>query len=124
MTAVYFIEAIDTGHFKIGCSVSPIDRFNDLCRQNPQDMRLVASIPVKCVSQRREMQLVERRFHERYLPHHHRGEWFHACPLIRADVAAINAGIFDLETLPVHLSQASLLRVVHFGPRVAKAQAA
>lgn len=117
MTAVYFIECVESGHVKVGASRNVPQRLAAIQAHNPFTINLLATVPVEETHQIRDTQLVERRFHERYLPHHHRSEWFWNCPLIMADVAAINAGTFDPESLPTNLTQASLLRQVPRGPR-------
>lgn len=117
MSAVYFIRSPETQHYKVGCSRDPEQRLRDLQRYVPVELVMAAVLPVPSTSQRREMLGVERRFHERYLPFHHRGEWFSDNAIADHDIASIRSGSFDLATLPVELTEASLLRKVCRGPR-------
>lgn len=123
MTAVYFIRAAETGHYKIGVSFDPPQRLRDLQRMCPLTLSLEATIPCGDPRGRKvQAQAVERGFHERYVPAHHLGEWFHGCPEIEADVASIRRGDFDLSALPTP-TNASLFRPVsrHGRPRKAAA---
>lgn len=92
-THVYFIKPITMdGPIKIGCSQAPETRLSSLETWSPFALEIIGQIAG-------DYQL-ERRFHARFFHLHERREWFRASPEIYETVAAINAGTFDIATLP------------------------
>lgn len=90
---VYFIKPIGMdGPVKIGSSGSPDRRRRSLQTWSPFPLEIVAEIDGGVH--------LERRFHARFRLSHQNREWFAATPELRAVIAAINAGTFDIETLP------------------------
>lgn len=91
--SVYFIKPVGMdGPIKIGQSASPEGRVRDLSRWCPFPLEIVAKIEGG-----RE---VEERFHAAFIDHHERLEWFSPHPEILNAIAAINAGTFDVDSLP------------------------
>jgi hypothetical protein len=90
---VYFIKPIGMdGPIKIGCSISPDNRKRTLETWSPFPLEIVATIEGDF--------RIERQFHGRHLASHKSHEWFETTDLLLADIAAINAGLFDLACLP------------------------
>lgn len=90
---VYFIKPVGLdGPIKIGCSQSPDGRLCTLETWSPFALEIVAEIDG-------EFDL-ERRFHAKFTHLHQRREWFLAGHDLTATIASINAGTFDVETLP------------------------
>lgn len=117
MSFVYFLHAPELDFYKVGYTRNLLQRIAELRRDNASELELVATLPVETDTRRRDGCALERRFHERYLPWHVRGEWFRGSCRIAADVRAINTGAFDVAALPVQLTEASLLRRICRGPR-------
>ncbi len=93
MRRVYFIKPVGMdGPIKIGCSESPARRRIALEAWSPFPLELVATIEGDC--------LLEQRFHAEFIADHERLEWFRITPRLLAVIGAINAGTFDIETLP------------------------
>lgn len=91
--SVYFIKPIGMdGPIKIGQSKSPEGRVRDLSRWSPFPLEIVAEIEGG--------RDVEERFHAAFIDHHERLEWFSPHPEILNAIAAINAGTFDVDSLP------------------------
>jgi hypothetical protein len=90
---VYFLRAVGLdGPVKIGCSVDPDARRDVYSKISPFPLEVVAKIPGS--------PSYEWRFHTRFVHLHSHHEWFHAAPELTAAIEQINAGTFDLETLP------------------------
>jgi hypothetical protein len=90
---VYFLRPVGgEGPIKIGMTRSPQKRLIDYMRWSPVPLELVAKIQAS--------QKMERQFHALFLHLHSHHEWFHAGPDLTAAMDAINAGSFDLATLP------------------------
>lgn len=93
MKRVYFIKPIGfQGPVKIGCSVSPDNRRDTLETWSPFPLEVIAEIDGDFA--------IERRFHAYCAETHLRREWFAWSDRIAETVEAINAGTFDIETLP------------------------
>lgn len=90
---VYFIRPVGGfGPVKIGCSEVPENRLSFLLTMSPYPLEIVATIPGDL---RRE-----RQFHALFREHHSHREWFRPVPIIERTIEAINAGTFDLASLP------------------------
>lgn len=90
---VYFIRPIGMqGPIKIGCSHSPTGRRSTLETWSPFPLEILAEIE--------GCEKIERRFHALFTAQHQSREWFHWSPELEATIAAINAGTFNIETLP------------------------
>lgn len=93
MSAVYFIRPIGMkGPIKIGCSVSPDRRRSTLETWSPFPLEIVAEIDGSFE--------LERRFHALFAEWHQGREWFLWTVRLQQVIDAINAGIFDLDSLP------------------------
>lgn len=91
--AVYFIKPVGMdGPIKIGCSQSPDSRREALDTWAPFALEIIAEIEGSLV--------LERRFHARHWDAHERKEWFTATDALKADIAAIKAGTFNVADLP------------------------
>lgn len=80
------------GPIKIGCSKDPQTRLALYMCWAPIPLEVVALLPGDY--------RLEQRFHARFLDQHTHHEWFSASPALTATIAAIRAGIFDIDTLP------------------------
>lgn len=90
---VYFIKPVGMeGPIKIGCSQSPDGRRKTLSTWSPYALEIVAEIEGD--------DYIERRFHAAFKAHFQRREWFTGAPEIHEAIRAINAGTFDLSSLP------------------------
>ncbi|GLV28168.1 hypothetical protein TomTYG75_06920 [Sphingobium sp. TomTYG75] len=90
---VYFIKPIGMdGPIKIGCSRSPDGRCEALANWSPFALEVVAEIKGGFD--------LERRFHAAFAATHERREWFASSPELSAAIVAINAGTFNISTLP------------------------
>jgi hypothetical protein len=90
---VYFIRPIGMqGPVKIGCSQSPDQRRCTLAAWSPFPLEVVAEIAGG--------ERLERSFHALFAEQHERREWFRWSPELQAVMDAINAGTFDVATLP------------------------
>lgn len=72
---VYFIQADVVGLVKIGCTVSPYKRFNELKNASPVRLRLLKLLRVHGKSRD-----VEAEFHRRFAHLRAHGEWFRPAP--------------------------------------------
>jgi hypothetical protein len=91
---VYFIrQAGVVGPVKIGASSNPPQRLEGLQVWSPVRLEIAAAIAGNYA--------LEARFHNVFLASHSHGEWFHPSPELDATIAAINAGTFDVGTLPL-----------------------
>ncbi|API59544.1 hypothetical protein BSL82_09645 [Tardibacter chloracetimidivorans] len=96
MRRVYFIRPIGMkGPIKIGCSVSPDGRRASLESWSPFPLEIIAEIDGD--------EGIERRFHAAFVHLHKGREWFNWSHEIDRTVAAINAGGFDVASLPAPL---------------------
>lgn len=92
-TYVYFIRPVgQVGPVKIGVSRMPTDRLYALAGWSPVPLEIIATI--------RGNGSTERQFHALFMDLSTHREWFRADPRIDAVCEAINAGTFDLESLP------------------------
>lgn len=108
-TWVYFIRPIGMdGPVKIGTSETPYYRREVLETWSPYPLEIVAEIEGDI--------RLEQRFHAKHEASHSHREWFKATPELLADIAAISAGTFDIETLP----ERKRLRYVNQGSRGTK----
>lgn len=90
---IYFIKPVGMeGPIKIGTSCSPEKRRSALANWSPFPLEIIAEI--------RGDNVMERRFHARFMHCHERREWFTATPELLATIEAINAGTFDQGSLP------------------------
>lgn len=90
---VYFIKPIGMpGPIKIGNSRSPDQRIETLAVWCPFPLEILATIAGD--------HMVERRFHARFFDSHNGHEWFAVTDELLATIAEINAGSFDVESLP------------------------
>lgn len=97
MTRVYFIKPIGMdGPIKIGCSFAPSNRKASLETWSPFPLEIIAEIDGDF--------RLERRFHAAFLDDHCHHEWFRVSPRLSMVIAEINAGEFDIDTLPEALS--------------------
>ena len=90
---VYFLRqrGID-GLVKIGCSKEPKSRVGNLAPWSPFPLEIAAVIEGNYV--------LERRFHAQFAAQHVGREWFTVTPELESVIAEINAGEFDIESLP------------------------
>lgn len=93
MTVVYFLRDDEGGGLtKIGYSGDPALRHRVFQRRLRRPLRLLATI--------HGGNRLEGRFHAYFRAHHSHGEWFRPCSELDAVIDAINAGSFDIDTLP------------------------
>lgn len=91
--AVYFIRPVGmAGPVKIGMAKCPESRLYELHAVSPLPLEIVARIDGN--------HSTEMRFHARFEHLHSHREWFRADAAIDAVIADINAGTFDVESLP------------------------
>jgi len=69
-------------HVKIGRSADPRRRLSGFQTGSPTDLRLLHLIAAP------DAAALEAALHARYAPHHSKGEWFHAAPVL-ADLAEL-----------------------------------
>jgi len=90
---VYFIRAKGGGGpVKIGYSYKPTARMAILAAWSPHPLEIVATIEGAV--------RIECRFHAMFAHLHSHHEWFLPSPELDAVIASINAGSFDLSSLP------------------------
>lgn len=90
---VYFIKPIGMdGPIKIGSSQSPNNRCKSLDTWSPFPLEIVAQID-GCLD-------LEWRFHARFQTSHERREWFTWSRELQDVIDSINAGTFDVSSLP------------------------
>lgn len=90
---VYFIKPVGMdGPIKIGTSQSPDGRLSTLQTWSPFALEMVA-----CIEGEGN---IEGRFHAAFKKHHQRREWFTPADEIKQAIRDINAGRFDLSSLP------------------------
>lgn len=90
---IYFIRPVGMdGPVKIGCSTLPERRLMEYHAVSPFPLEIVATLKGNII--------LERRFQQRFahLRTHH--EWFRTDPELTAAIQAIQAGSFDIESLP------------------------
>lgn len=93
MRTVYFIRPIGAeGPVKIGVSVTPWLRLEEMMRWSPLPLEIVATI--------KGGHDVEVQFHAKFKRLHSHKEWFRADPELSTTIAAIQAGVFDIASLP------------------------
>lgn len=80
------------GPIKIGCSASPDRRRSSLETWSPFPLEIIAVIEGG--------EKLERRFHAKFTGQHKSREWFRISTELLVTIDAINAGTFDIETLP------------------------
>jgi len=78
---VYFILAYKTRLIKIGYTGNILDRFQNLQRENADELILLTLVKPK---RKEEGLFLEKQLHRKFLNSHHRGEWFRATPEIRS----------------------------------------
>ncbi len=92
---VYFIKPIGMdGPIKIGCSQYPGKRLSSLETWCPFPLEIVAQIEGDVY--------IERRFHRKFLDTHLRSEWFEATDDLLDTIRQINAGQFQVSSLPAY----------------------
>lgn len=97
MKRVYFIKPIGmAGPVKIGCSDKPVRRLSQLLAWSPFPLEICAVIDGDFE--------VESRFHAAFEQYHTHREWFASADEITACIVAINAGTFDIASLPAPAS--------------------
>jgi hypothetical protein len=90
---VYFIKPVGMdGPVKIGCSSSPIRRRDALATWSPFALEIIAQIEGGFK--------LEQRFHAKFRDQHERHEWFSWSPELAETIASVQAGSFDIDTLP------------------------
>lgn len=93
MKRIYFLRPVgQLGPVKIGCSVSPDGLRESLATWSPFTLEIIAEIDGDFT--------VERQFHALFRDTYQRREWFGWSDLMAETVNAINAGTFDLASLP------------------------
>lgn len=93
MKRVYFIKPIGMdGPIKIGCSWAPDHRREGLETWSPFPLELLATI--EGTGQ------LERQFHALFADDHSHKEWFRVTPELLGVIAAVQAGTFDISSLP------------------------
>jgi hypothetical protein len=100
---IYFLKPIGlAGPIKVGFTIDVRGRLSQCMKWSPYPLEIIAAYPVTGESGRARglCSFIERRFHLRYAGHYLHHEWFETHPLILADIEAINAGTFDVATLP------------------------
>jgi excisionase family DNA binding protein len=75
LPVVYFLQADGANELiKIGKSIDFASRFSGLCSDNACALKILGVIerptPTAALT-------LERELHDRFLPHHHHGEWYH-----------------------------------------------
>jgi hypothetical protein len=91
--SVYFIKPIGfDGPIKIGSSIHPEGRRQTLECWSPFPLQIVAEIEVDCE--------LERRFHALFFDQHKGREWFEVTPELLSVIEQVQAGTFDVDTLP------------------------
>lgn len=109
---VYFMRQTDgRGPVKIGISDSPASRLQTYMGWCPYPMSIIAKLPGTLDT--------ERRFHALFMHLHSHSEWFHWSPEIAGVVEQINAGVFDIASLP---PPQSLPRIHVVTPETIRAQ--
>lgn len=78
---VYFIETEDGKFVKIGYSIHPYRRLNELGTSRPIDLRLIGWMPGTFET--------ERWLHHKFASIQERGEWFASTPVLRRFIKAI-----------------------------------
>ena len=95
MRRVYFIKPIgQQGPVKIGCSISPTGRLSTLSTWAPYPLELLAQIDGD--------RGIEQRFHTLFADQWLHREWFHWSAELQSVIDRINAGLFDVSSLPPH----------------------
>lgn len=93
MTHIYFIKPVDMdGPIKIGRTDNLSRRLVQLSGWSPFPLELLTAIEADGAD--------EERFHAAFIEHHVRLEWFNPHRDILDTIESINAGTFDLDTLP------------------------
>lgn len=93
-SSVYFLRVVGAaGPVKIGYSRFPSTRFSMFCGWSPVPLEIAAVLPNVPPE-------TERRFHRMFADSWMHGEWFAASPRLTKVIADINAGRFDLSTIP------------------------
>lgn len=104
-TFVYFARLISgDGPIKIGCSLAPQRRVEDLMLWSPYPLELVATMPGGYD--------LEQRWHRRFAAHHSHHEWFHPSPDLIVAITAVKSGCFRDEML--HVPPGT--RSIHYRP--------
>lgn len=110
-TFVYFIRPVGCdGPVKIGCTLGPLGRLNDLMYWSPVDLEIVATLPGD--------RKLESRFQGLFADSHRRHEWFDATPELLAMIASIQDGTFADDHLPVGGSLPNRRRAPASDPRI------
>lgn len=90
---VYFVRQTDGGGpVKIGCSQLPEGRLSALMTWAPYPLEIVAKLPGD--------ETLERRFHAKFAGSHTHREWFRPSAELTLTIAQIQAGLFDIDSLP------------------------
>lgn len=93
MSYVYFIRPIGMkGPVKIGQADWPDRRLTSIAQWSPVKLELVAAIEGGGE--------LERRFHAKFKETYSHKEWFGWSPELEATIEAVQAGSFDVSTLP------------------------
>lgn len=93
MKRVYFIKPIGIqGPVKIGTSEKPAARCAALATWSPFPLEIVAEFPGD--------EIVEAQFHRMFLEHRQHLEWFTWTAELQAVIDRINAGTFEIASLP------------------------
>ena len=90
---VYFIKPIGmAGPIKIGCSQSPDIRRSSLETWSPFPLEIIAELGGN--------EVLERRFHTKFAASRRTREWFDVSAALLTAIEQIQAGTFDIESLP------------------------
>jgi hypothetical protein len=84
---IYFIQSVDGGPIKIGFSTKLKQRFEQIQRTSPTELRVLASIPG-------EMKF-ELHLHEKFKHARVRSEWFEPSDDLLSYIAEVRCGNFD-----------------------------
>ena len=90
---IYFVRTVGPEWIvKIGSTIDVPGRIAALANWSPLKIELVAQTPGDYV--------IEKRFHALFRDHHSHSEWFRWSERMGEVVSALQAGTFDLTTLP------------------------
>ena len=82
LSYVYFIRAMTLGHIKIGWALCPFSRLATLQIACPDELELLGVIVTD------DAATTEGHYHQRFIAHRIRGEWFRGAPELLACIRA------------------------------------
>ena len=90
---VYFVRPVgQLGPVKIGCSVYPKARLQQLAHWSPFELEVVAEMDGD--------RSIEARLHRKFLDSQNRLEWFNWTPELETVIEQVKAGTFKVDSLP------------------------